>query len=409
VGVLEKKLYLITLSILFSGLGLGACSVFTGPVIETETATQPIELTATSTPQATISPTSTLTPTSTPFPTATPSPTHLPTATLFVLQDTPLPETLAPINIVSAPDVSALAEWYVEDLTDLAWTADGSSLAAATVDRIDLFDLKTRYKWRSLYPDYKGVRNITFSPNGYWLVSSSRTGTDENGYYTNLERWWGLDMKPLGLFGNQPRGLSDMEFTANSLVLFTAFSSPAEDKNSIEFWDTYSWEITRTMRVGTVLDISVSQFGEWLATSPDRYAIQIWDTRATGKPLHTIYTSFTGAVTQAEFSPDGGTLATGHYDGVINLWDVATGTLIRTMQADAVIESLSFSPDGSLLATGSSYEDNLIRIWWVDSGSLLSILPGHKSGVQFLLFSPYGDMLVSGSYDGMIRVWGIRP
>jgi WD40 repeat protein len=406
---MDKKLYLITLFILISGLGLGACSVFTAPVAETETATQSIELTATFTPQATISPSPTLTPTSTPFPTATPSPTLLPTATLYVLEETPLPETLAPINIVSAPDVSALVEWYVEDLTDLAWTADGNSLAAATVDRIELYDLKTRHKWRSLYPGYTGVRNITFSTNGYWLVSSSRTGTEETGYYTYLERWWGLDMKPLGLFGTQPRGLSDMEFTTNSLVLFTAFSSPAEDENSIEFWDTYSWEITRTMRAGTVLDISVSQFGEWLATSPDRYAVQIWDTRATGKPLHTINTSFTGAVTQAEFSPDGGTLATGHYDGVINLWDVATGTLIRTMQADAVIESLSFSPDGSLLATGSSYEDNLIRIWWVDSGSLLSILPGHKSGVQFLLFSPYGDMLVSGSYDGMIRVWGIRP
>ncbi|GAH94700.1 unnamed protein product, partial [marine sediment metagenome] len=102
-------------------------------------------------------------------------------------------------------------------------------------------------------------------------------------------------------------------------------------------------------------------------------------------------------------------LAMGHYDGLINIWDVASGTLLRTIATEAVVQSLAFSPDGSLLATGHSYEDNLINVWWVDAGSLLTTLPGHDAGVDFLLFSPLGDMLVSGSYDGSVRVWGIRP
>ena len=216
-------------------------------------------------------------------------------------------------------------------------------------------------------------------------------------------------MKPLGPFGVQWRGLSDMEFSANSLTLFTAFSTSNALTNSVEFWDTYEWEITGTLHSGLVLDISVSQFGEHLATTPDRYAIQLWDLNATGSPLHTIFTSFTGAVTQAVFSPNGQLLATGHYDGLINIWDVASGTLLRTITTEAVVQSLAFSPDGSLLATGHSYEDNLINIWWVDAGSILATLPGHKAGVDFLLFSPLGDMLVSGSYDGSVRVWGIRP
>lgn len=162
------------------------------------------------------------------------------------------------------------------------------------------------------------------------------------------------------------------------------------------------------MQTGTVLDISVSNFGQRMATTPDRYDIEIWDLNATNKPLYTLPTSFTGAVTQAVFSQAGTLLATAHYDGQINIWDAATGLLIRTIFTEPVVESLAFSPDGSLLVSGNSFEDNLVRIWQVDNGQLLRILDGHTSGVTQLLFSPYGDIIASGSYDGQILIWGIR-
>jgi WD40 repeat protein len=79
------------------------------------------------------------------------------------------------------------------------------------------------------------------------------------------------------------------------------------------------------------------------------------------------------------------------------------------MSTDSVVESLAFSPDGGLLATSSSFDEYLVRIWRVDNGDLLRTLGGHSAGVDHLLFSPFGDMIVSGSYDGQIIVWGIRP
>jgi WD40 repeat protein len=39
----------------------------------------------------------------------------------------------------------------------------------------------------------------------------------------------------------------------------------------------------------------------------------------------------------------------------------------------------------------------------------LNRLPGHNSGVNNLAFSPGGQYLASGSFDGMLRLWGIRP
>ena len=291
----------------------------------------------------------------------------------------------------------------------MSWTPDASSLAVATPNRIELFDVLTRERWRSLFPTYEGVRELVFSPSGSWLVSSSITGIEDTGYTTKLEYWYGPDLKPLGPFWDEPRGLSDMAFTSNGLTLFTAFSSPDERANSVDFWSVSSWEKVNRLQTGIVLDISVSAFTELMAITPDRYNIQIWDLTATARPLFTLPTSFTGAVTQAQFSPNGALLASAHYDGRINLWDVATGTLIRRFQTESVVDCLAFSPDGSLLVTGSSFEDSLVRIWQVDTGALLRLLEGHTSGVSHILFSPYGDLIASGSHDGQVYLWGIRP
>ena len=80
-----------------------------------------------------------------------------------------------------------------------------------------------------------------------------------------------------------------------------------------------------------------------------------------------------------------------------------------TMFTEEVIESLAFNPDGRVLATGGGYQNQLIRLWDTQSGELLHSLPGHIHAVEHLAFSPNGAYLASASYDGMVRIWGIRP
>jgi WD40 repeat protein len=67
-------------------------------------------------------------------------------------------------------------------------------------------------------------------------------------------------------------------------------------------------------------------------------------------------------VTSVAFSPDGRLLASGSYDKTIKLWDVATGSLVRTLSGHTDdVYSVAFSPDGRLLASGSG--DETIRLW----------------------------------------------
>ena len=78
---------------------------------------------------------------------------------------------------------------------------------------------------------------------------------------------------------------------------------------------------------------------------------------------------------------------------VVNTLDGHTGS----------VNSIDFSPKGDLLVTGSN--DNTVRIWDIESGSLLSTLEGHTDNVTSVIFSKGDDLVFSGSLDGSVKIW----
>ena len=66
------------------------------------------------------------------------------------------------------------------------------------------------------------------------------------------------------------------------------------------------------------------------------------------------------------------------------------------------INVIKLSPDKTLLAVAGS-----AGVWLYDAntGAELALLNGHTAPVSSIAFSPYGDILASGSYDGKICLW----
>ena len=103
-------------------------------------------------------------------------------------------------------------------------------------------------------------------------------------------------------------------------------------------------------------------------------------------------------------SPDGKLLAAGSPEQLVRVWDIASGRLVTSSpQKVRFLHALAFSPDGRLLA----YADELgaIFLWDFAGQRPLRELVGHNGPVNMLAFSPDGRTLASGGMDHTIRLW----
>jgi len=79
-----------------------------------------------------------------------------------------------------------------------------------------------------------------------------------------------------------------------------------------------------------------------------------------------------GDITSLAFCPCGRYLISGSMDKTAKLWDVQTGTMMRTFAGHiGAIRSVAISNDGRYLLTGS--QDLTIRLWEISSGKTAAI------------------------------------
>jgi WD40 repeat protein len=110
------------------------------------------------------------------------------------------------------------------------------------------------------------------------------------------------------------------------------------------------------------------------------------------------------ALYDARFSPDGQLLATCSHDRQINLWDVTTGELVRTLTGhNGAVFELAFSADGSSLASASA--DGTVKIWDVATGERLDTLGQPEGGQTAVTLSPDDAWIVAGGADRQVRKW----
>ncbi|CAE7176380.1 HET-E1 [Symbiodinium necroappetens] len=109
-------------------------------------------------------------------------------------------------------------------------------------------------------------------------------------------------------------------------------------------------------------------------------------------------------VESVQWSPDGGTLASGTGDQLVRLWDAVTGRLLRSLPGHTdLVYSVAYSPDGTHILSGSN--DKTIRVWDAVNGTCLQTLTGHNDSVNSVGYSPDGTHILSGSYDETVKVW----
>lgn len=107
---------------------------------------------------------------------------------------------------------------------------------------------------------------------------------------------------------------------------------------------------------------------------------------------------------QSVFAPDGNSAATCHTDGILRLWETASGRLIRRFaDPEGAVAAAAFSPDGHwLLGVGRSQR---IKLWSLTTDEVMSATHAHTGGVLAVDFSRDGRWLATGGDDKIIVLW----
>jgi len=313
----------------------------------------------------------------------------------------------------------------------LAFSPDGSILAAATIGGLYLWDEKGNL----LRKHDKTVYGVAFSPDGHTIAA----GKD-----STLKKFGGVDLFNPGLerlmefsfhAAESPNSAS---FSPDGRVLAVGtrkirlltrdgmFPEPVDVgfvPDAVMF--TEDGKVTATGSLysdiakkyyfvvlnedgasvkleshGSLLSIigAVNLKNNMAVTASPNGTIKLWSLRGE---LQNSVDAGGGEVSSVALSPDGRIIASGSKDGTVNLWDV-NGRPLRTMKGHSKkISFLAFSPDGKLLASAS--EDKTARLWDVSGSELNTMSFGSKP--RRMAFSPGGRILAVGLWNNSIKLF----
>jgi WD40 repeat protein len=238
---------------------------------------------------------------------------------------------------------------------------------------------------------YSNVHSAKFSPAGKLVAAALHN--------SHIELWddaTGL----LRILEGHSEPVLDLSFSPNRKVL----ASCSLD-HTLRLWDVSTGATLKTLfnHLDAVSSLSWSQSGKHVASGSRYYSAQVWDV-ASGASIRTINPNSSDSRKPnvwVAFSSSG-ILVTSR-DTTAKLWDTGLRNYATLDGHTRPINSIVFSPNGTLVLSGSA--DGVLRLWDAKSGARLRSLIGHNDSVKHAAFSPDGKFFASGSRDGSIRLW----
>lgn len=141
--------------------------------------------------------------------------------------------------------------------------------------------------------------------------------------------------------------------------------------------------------------------------------VRLWDTNAPQEPLAHIDPLVENEKSTHTWSmklfPSSGTLAVGGWRDNIFIVDVnsPTPTVKCSLKTSAMAcIALAFSPDGGTLYSG--HNNGKVCVWDWNNSALVTTLEGHSGYCNCLAVSPDGAKLWSGGDDKTVRLWDLK-
>ena len=270
-----------------------------------------------------------------------------------------------------------------------------------------------------------------FRPNTFALTSDGATLLSIN-TSSNLVVWDVASRSPI----------KKMPFAKNVQCLATAPATPYMVAAGLKTWRdrVEVWDLRRNSSIGSLSFIFLRGEAKWIGWSSfasgqdshrlvtvcatgdgdawSQYICTVWEfdgdrlgTRESRESLREFELQQRGSCWG--LSGDGRTLAQGHDNGTLSVWDTGTG-LCKVAELGGKerrhmgrVTCCALSSDGTSLVSGS--DDKTLRGWELPSGEALGpVLKGHKAPVTCCALAADGRRLISGSYDKTLKEWDLE-
>ncbi|XP_066919285.1 transducin beta-like protein 3 isoform X2 [Clytia hemisphaerica] len=170
---------------------------------------------------------------------------------------------------------------------------------------------------------------------------------------------------------------------------------------------------------GTVLSVSISTDGNYIASCSKDNTIRIWCVNEeTGKfcciAVGSGHTHDIGAICWSRTNSD--YLITGSTDLTVKCWNlpellIKSETIKLTAKwtqklHDKDINSVAVAPNDKFIVSAS--QDKTAKVSKLKSGEQIGVLRGHKRGIWCVRFSPIDKCIVTASADSTIKLWALN-
>lgn len=271
------------------------------------------------------------------------------------------------------------------------WIASGGKHAAIT-----LWDLRSAARAPVSLEHAGWIRALRFSPDSQRLASV--TGHFYEKTPARDVRLW--DLRTATVIGSVafPNGAGSLSFSNDGRLLVVG----GWDK-TLHLIDVASFKEVRAIGLDTDVDgVVFAPDGNTVIAYLRDSSVRAWSVTDGAERWRLRKDRKDHSVNGLSISQDGARLALTASDK-IELWDLKTGTLLRSEGTGDSALDTTFSSDGKELVVATGIGE--LRVLDVATLGTRCRIRAHAGSVHAVARSSGGDQLVSASYDGTVRVW----
>ena len=301
--------------------------------------------------------------------------------------------------------VVATLEGHDGPVQSVVYSPNGGRIATAGFDGlVRIWDALSGTVVAVLEGHTGSVNSVAYNQDGRRIASSGDDGTVR---VRNVARSDEVTIL---------RGISPPRISAVVLSPSAELVAVATEDHEIRFWSVESGTSVHTLtgHLEEVEQLSFSGNGEQIiAVGP--LMTTVWNVES-GRSFGTTRAKNAVSVT---YSPDGKRLAAAGDDGLVRMWDAASGELVKTLdRKGGAVQLVVYSPDGRYIAGGGGelFSDETVRVWDAANGELVATFNRGGAGVGSIVYSPDGRYIASGRIEQIdidggselvhdVRVW----